>query len=99
MNPLRAGLVPDAESWPWSSVRAHLAGEDDELVRVKPLLEIAGNWKEFLDRTSEEEDVKKIRKHERTGRPLGGGNFVKRLESLLGRCLKPQKPGPKVKQY
>ena len=97
MNPVRAALVPDTESWPWSSVHAHLAGEDDELVRVNPLLEIVGNWKEFLGRISKEEEVKKIRRHERTGRPLGGGNFIKRLESLLGRCLSPQKTGPKVK--
>jgi putative transposase len=81
MNPVRAGLVPDAESWPWSSVHAHLADEDDELVRVNPLLGIVGNWKEFLGRTSEEEEVKKIRRHERTGRPLGDENFIKRLES------------------
>ncbi len=43
MNPLRAGLVPDPESWPWSSVHAHLTGEDDELVRVNQLLGIVGN--------------------------------------------------------
>jgi putative transposase len=72
MNPVRADLVPDAESWPWSSVRAHLAGEDDELVRVNPLLGIVGNWRAFLGGTSEEEEVKKIRRHERTGRPLAG---------------------------
>lgn len=98
MNPVRAELVPDAESWPWSSVRAHLAGEDDGLVRVNPLLEIVGNWREFLGRISKGEEIKKIRRHERTGRPLGGENFIKGLESLLGRCLRPQKPGPKVKQ-
>lgn len=98
MNPVRAALVPDAESWPWSSVHAHIAGVDDELVRVNPLLEIVGNWKEFLGGTSKEEEVKKIRRHERTGRPLGGENFIKRLESLLGRCLRPRKTGPKAKQ-
>ena len=36
LNPVRAGLVERAEDWPWSSVRAHLAGVDDELVTVKP---------------------------------------------------------------
>jgi len=28
LNPVRAGLVARAEDWPWSSVRAHLAGMD-----------------------------------------------------------------------
>jgi putative transposase len=31
------GLVRHAEDWPWSSARAHLAGEDDELATVAPL--------------------------------------------------------------
>ena len=29
LNPVRARLVARAEAWPWSSVRAHLAGADD----------------------------------------------------------------------
>jgi hypothetical protein len=29
-----AGLVSRAEDWPWSSTRAQLAGEDDELATV-----------------------------------------------------------------
>lgn len=29
MNPHRAGLVPDAAFWPWSSARAHLGHESD----------------------------------------------------------------------
>jgi putative transposase len=31
-NPVRAHLVPEASLWPWSSTRAHLAGQDDEFV-------------------------------------------------------------------
>jgi hypothetical protein len=37
LNPVVAGLVRHAEAWPWSSARAHLAGEDDELATVAPL--------------------------------------------------------------
>jgi putative transposase len=37
LNPVVAGLVSRAEDWPWSSTRAQLAGEDDELARVAPL--------------------------------------------------------------
>jgi hypothetical protein len=39
LNPVRARLVARAEDWPWSSVRAHLAGKEDELVTVRPLLD------------------------------------------------------------
>ena len=37
LNPVFAGLVSRAEDWPWSSTRAQLAGEDDELATVAPL--------------------------------------------------------------
>ena len=98
MNPVRAHLTTDAGSWPWSSARAHLTCTDDQLVKVAPLLEMAGDWKTFLDGAAEEEHVSDIRKHERTGRPLGSEGFVERLESALDRFLKRGKPGPKGKQ-
>ena len=36
-----------------------------------------------------------IRGHERTARPLGSDRFVRRVEKLLGRVLRPRKPGKK----
>ena len=96
MNPVRAGLVSEADSWPWSSARAHLMGKDDQLVKVTPLLEIAGDWNLFLA-APEAEHLRKIRKHENTGRPLGTSKFVDHLEATLGRSFKRGKPGPKKK--
>lgn len=95
MNPVTAGLVQDAAEWPWSSAGAHLAGIDDELVTVAPLLEIAGDWRLFLKGASEEALINEILKHERTGRPLGRESFVEQLETALERPLKRGKPGPK----
>jgi len=37
LNPAVAGLVSRAGEWPWSSARAHLAGEDDERATATPL--------------------------------------------------------------
>ena len=34
LNPVRARLVSQPKDWQWSSVAAHLAGQDDGLVRV-----------------------------------------------------------------
>jgi putative transposase len=93
-NPVRANLVTEASLWPWSSARAHLSKKDDGLVKVAPLLEMVGDWKSFL--AEEQEDtLNDIRKHERTGRPLGTAGFVEGLELELGRKLKRNKPGPK----
>jgi putative transposase len=98
LNPVRAGLVNKPEDWPWSSARPHMNGKDDILVKTKPLLEIANKpWKMFLSSESQERDIELLRKHERTGRPLGSDSFIEKLELLLYRNLKPQKPGPKTK--
>jgi putative transposase len=96
MNPVRANLATDATAWPWSSAQAHVAGNDDGLVKVSPLLEIVGDWKTFLTGANEEL-LNDIRKHERSGRPLGSEEFVESLEADLSRTLKPEKPGPKGK--
>jgi putative transposase len=48
LNPVRARLVERAEDWPWSSARAHLAGKDDDLVKVAPALERYGDFGAFL---------------------------------------------------
>ena len=98
MNPVRAHLAPDAATWPWSSASAHLAGKDDQLVKVAPLLEMAGDWRLFLAGAGDDEQINDLRKHERTGRPLGPEAFLDRLESALDRPLKRGKPGPKGKQ-
>ena len=100
MNPVAAGLVEQPGEYPWSSARAHLAGEDDLLVKASPLLAMIGNWQEFLS-LSEKDELALLKRHERTGRPLGNESFIDRLEGELARPLRPQKPGPKsdVKQF
>jgi putative transposase len=94
-NPVRAKLARRARDWRWSSARAHLAGRDDGLVKVAPLLAMVGNWAGFLADVPADEAVEAIRKSERTGRPVGTAKFIKRLETKLGRALAKQKPGPK----
>src|ERR1700722_20608852 len=81
LNPVRAGLVARAEDWPWSSVRAHLAGSNDGLVRVAPVLQRVGNFATFLHANDgESEQVRQLRRSETTGRPLGNADFIADLE-------------------
>jgi putative transposase len=95
LNPVRAGLVTAPSDCPWSSARAHLRGRDDVLVRVAPLLALVRNWRELLCSVVSEEELREYRAHERTGRPLGDEDFVRRLEQKLGRVLHRKKPGRK----
>ena len=79
-NPVRAGLVGTPRGYLWSSAAAHQRGQDDTLVQVAPLLKLAPKWRAFLARVVREEDLKLMRAHESTGRPLGDEAFVATLE-------------------
>lgn len=93
LNPVRAKLTARADEWPWSSASAHLSGRDDRLVKVAPLLAMVGDWSAFLDSVIREEELRDLREHGRTGRPLGNATFLERLEAMVGRVLTPQKGG------
>jgi putative transposase len=94
LNPVRAGFVTRAEEWKWSSVRAHLAGMDDELVTVRPVLDRVNSFADLLHDDSEE-DFSELRRAEGSRRPVGAPEFVTGLERLLGRRIARRAPGRK----
>ncbi len=57
-----------------------------------------GDWRAFLDNAQPEEELRKLRSHTRTGRPLGGEAFLDRVEAIVGRLLRPQKGGRPKKE-
>ena len=95
MNPVRASMVDRSDEYQWSSARAHLQGNDDRLVKVRPLLEMVDNWTRFLSVEPNEEEMAALRLHARTGRALGADGFIRKLEIRLNRLFRRQKPGPK----
>ena len=95
LNPVRAGLVEQAEHWPWSSAGAHLARADDALVRVVPMLERIPRWQPYLRAVEPATRMDEIRLHTRTGRPLGGESFIGIAERISGRTVRPGRPGRK----
>ena len=95
LNPVRAGLVRHAAEWRWSSVRAHLAGTDDAVVRVKPALERVGDFAAFLaGEVDEDAAFAPLRRAETIGRPIGDAEWIAMLEERTGRTLAPGKRGP-----
>jgi putative transposase len=94
LNPERAQMVQNAWDYPWSSAAAHRQGKDDRLVKVKPMRERVADWHEYLRQEPDREELKALRRHNRTGRPLGDEQFMARLELVTGRALRPHKPGP-----
>jgi len=57
------------------------------------------DWREFLSLAVSEKEMEELRRHERTGRPLGTDRFVEKLEDELGRVLRIQKPGRKKGEH
>ena len=97
LNPVRAKLCRVPWRWRWSSAAAHVAGQDDRVVRVTPLLKRVKDWREYLMQPLEAKEGEMWRQHERTGRPLGEPAFLDRVERLLGRLVRPAKRGRKPK--
>ena len=93
---MRAGLVAQAWDWPWSSAAGHVAGRGDRLVKAGgPLAAEVADWRAFLVAEDDEDMLRRLWRHGRTGRPLGSPSFVTDLEQCLSRPLSPRKPGPK----
>ena len=96
LNPVRARLVARAEEWPWSSVRAHLAGQGDGLVVVRPVLDRVGDFAQMLAAGRDDEEAfSAIRSAEGSGRPLANAEFIAGLERILGRPIAKRAPGRK----
>jgi len=96
LNPVRASLCEQPADWPWSSARAHLIGQDDKLVSVAPMTARVGNWSHYLAVVEQQQQQDTIRKHTRTGRPVGNMRFLRKLELITGRNLDKKRPGPKL---
>ncbi len=95
LNPVKAKLVQNPAEWRWSSARAHFDGHNEGAFNATALLDMVdSDWAEFLRDDIPDKEIAQLRKHERTGRPLGDPAFIEQVESQLHRCLKPNKPGP-----
>jgi putative transposase len=95
LNPVRARLVAKAEDWAWSSVRAHLKGEDDGLAVVRPVLDRVDRFADLIEAPAEDPAFALLRAAESTGRPLATAEFVADLERRLGRPIARRAPGRK----
>ncbi len=97
LNPVCARLVKRARDWVWSSTRAHIAGVDDNMVKVAPVLARVGDFAQFLDEPFDEDTAyPALRCAETIGRPLGDAGWLKALEARTGPSLAPAKRGRKA---
>jgi putative transposase len=93
-NPVRGGLAMRPWDYRWSSARAH-AGEthNDLLSKRWPSGQLLAQWRELISEGGGDPETDVIRSSTRTGRPLGSEQFVKMVERIIGRMVKPKKAG------
>jgi len=94
-NTVRAGLAARPWDYPGSSASPLVAGRDDSLVNAAPLRKRVGPWEDCRSLETVEAEVQRLRRSERTGRPLGSEAFTVAVERNLRRTLRRGKPGPK----
>lgn len=92
-NPVRAGLVRNAEEYPWSSARAHVRRIKNDILSDNFLTNEIRDWSAFLKAPEEDRWLENAELHIRTGRPFGPEAFLEKLERITGRELHKRKPG------
>lgn len=98
-NPVRWGLVADATAYPWSSARSHTTGAADPVLQDGcPLKERFDDWAVYLQGPCNIAAVEALRKNMKTGKPCGSLEFVRQLETLLGRKLE-RRPRGRPRKY
>ncbi len=85
-NPVKAGIVQNAEDYPWSSAKAHIKRSADEILSDCFLTNNIKDWSDYL-KIESEKDHELIEKHTRTGKPLGSESFIHEIENKLKTCL------------
>jgi len=96
LNPVRAGLAAEAAAWRWSSAAAHCGlAEPDACLDMEPWRHrwSEETWQRFLEAGEAESELRALRRCTHTGRPLGGAEFIRKLEQETGRSLTPRKGG------
>jgi len=97
LNPVKAKITKNPWDYTWSSAKHHIMKTNNSLLKNSLLRELINDWKDFLNITPSNEDIRLFQLHERTGRPLGDTAFIEKLESLLKRNLKKKRAGRKKK--
>jgi putative transposase len=96
LNPVRAGMVENAEAWKWSSAAVHCG-----LASPYAMLDLerwqkrwtATEWRAYLAENQSTAEVSALRGSTHTGRPLGSREFITALEEQMSRPLAPRKAG------
>lgn len=101
LHPVRNGMVKNPEEYNWSSAAAYIRGVTDRLVNEHSVYsafvgesnERQQKYKKFLSQGVPKKEAELIKKTVDKSGVLGSESFMFEMEKLLGRRLRPRKPG------
>lgn len=100
-NPVRAGIVRQAEDYPWSSAQAHCGLRRDPQLTTDPawvdLLHQVDDWSTWLAPEDRPESLEALRRGSLSGHPCGSEEFVQDLSRRAGVQLAPRPRGRPIK--
>ena len=92
LNPVRAKICREPAEYEWSSAADHIDGNrKSELLDLTKWYEMisAKQWRNALVNDLDESKMSGLRMNTHTGRPLGSDGFMSKLETMLGRRVRP----------
>jgi len=82
-NPLRAGLVEQAEDWLWSSLSCSNGNRGPSLLEPLPVSRPA-DWVSWVNQPQTETELESLRHSVNRGTPYGSVDWVQRIAAQLG---------------
>jgi putative transposase len=82
-NPLRAGLVRQAENWRWSSLGQRAQGDGPTLLDSWPVT-VPKNWLGYVNEPGTEAELEALRRSVARGAPFGDERWQRRAAEQLG---------------
>ena len=101
LNPVRARLCGVPWQYEWSSAAAHIRQKNNSsLLNLSHWFDMISprQWRKELTDKIDDADLAEIRVSTHSGRPLADDGFLSKLETLIGRRIRPLPPG-RPKKY
>ena len=101
LNPVRAGMVVDPASYPWSSYRANALGEPDALLTAHPLYLALGAdddarrtaYRDLFGCALNDKPLSDLRLALNQDQPIGNDRFYREIEAMTGQRRELRKSG------
>jgi putative transposase len=93
---VRAGIIKEAGRYEWSSALAHTGAADTAGILHTDTwrgITTPKSWKAYLAMREDDLKIELNRAKTSRGRPLGSDSFISKLETCVGRRLRPLPTG------